>query len=89
MNEVKKDDLDKVVIKNDTLRKYFPESSTPHEMQEQIVGLLERNKSTQLVFANDALKKYFPKGYTPEQMENIVVRLLTQWQKKHQHSEER
>ena len=89
MNEVKKDELDKVVIKNDTLRKYFPESSTPREMQEQIVGLLEKNKSTQLVFANDALKKYFPKGYTPEQMENIVVRLLTQWQKKHQHSEER
>lgn len=81
--------LDKVVIKNDTLRKYFPENSTPREMQEQIVGLLEKNKSTQLVFANDALKKYFPKGYTPEQMENIVVRLLTQWQKKHQHSEER
>lgn len=89
MNEVKKDELDKVVIKNDTLRKYFPESSTPREMQEQVVGLLEKNKSTQLVFANDALKKYFPKGYTPEQMENIVVRLLTQWQKKHQHSEER
>ena len=89
MNEVKKDELDKVVIKNDTLRKYFPESSTPREMQKQIVGLLEKNKSTQLVFANDALKKYFPKGYTPEQMENIVVRLLTQWQKKHQHSEER
>lgn len=89
MNEVKKDELDKVVIKNDTLRKYFPESSTPREMQEQIVGLLEKNKSTQLVFANDALKKYFPKGYTSEQMENIVVRLLTQWQKKHQHSEER
>ena len=89
MNEVKKDELDKVVIKNDTLRKYFPESSTPREMQEQIVGLLEKNKSTQLVFANDALKKYFPKGYTPEQMENIVVRLLTQWQKKHQHGEER
>lgn len=89
MNEVKKDELDKVVIKNDTLRKYFPENSTPREMQEQIVGLLEKNKSTQLVFANDALKKYFPKGYTPEQMENIVVRLLTQWQKKHQHSEER
>ena len=89
MNEVKKDELDKVVIKIDTLRKYFPENSTPREMQEQIVGLLEKNKSTQLVFANDALKKYFPKGYTPEQMENIVVRLLTQWQKKHQHSEER
>ena len=63
MNEVKKDELDKVVIKNDTLRKYFPENSTPREMQEQIVGLLEKNKSTQLVFANDALKKYFPKGY--------------------------
>ena len=71
MNEVKKDELDKVVIKNDTLRKYFPENSTPREMQEQIVGLLEKNKSTQLVFANDALKKYFPKGYTPEQMDRL------------------
>ncbi len=36
MGEPKKDELDKVVIKkNDTLRKYFPESSTPREMEEK------------------------------------------------------
>ena len=29
MGEVKKDELDKVVIKNDTLKKYFPRSYTP------------------------------------------------------------
>ena len=29
MGEEKKDELDKVVIKNDTLRKYFPRSYTP------------------------------------------------------------
>ena len=32
MGEEKKDELDKVVIKNDTLRKYFPRSFTPKQM---------------------------------------------------------
>ena len=45
MGEPKKDELDKVVIKNDTLRKYFPESSTPREMEEKIIGLLEESKT--------------------------------------------
>ena len=40
MGEPKKDELDKVVIKNDTLRKYFPESSTPREMEEKILSLI-------------------------------------------------
>ena len=48
MGEPKKDELDKVVIKNDTLRKYFPESSTPREMEEKIIGLLEESKTEKL-----------------------------------------
>ena len=42
MGEAKKDELDKVVIKNDTLRKYFPRSYTPKQMEENIIKLLEQ-----------------------------------------------
>ena len=42
MGEEKKDELDKVVIKNDTLRKYFPRSYTPKQMEDTIIKLLER-----------------------------------------------
>ena len=34
MGEEKKDELDKAVIKNDTLRKYFPRSFTPKQMED-------------------------------------------------------
>ena len=42
MGEEKKDKLDKVVIKNDTLRKYFPRSYTPKQMEDTIIKLLEQ-----------------------------------------------
>ena len=42
MGEEKKDELDKVVIKNDTLRKYFPRSFTPKQMEDTIIKLLEQ-----------------------------------------------
>ena len=42
MGEPKKDELDKVVIKNDTLRKYFPRNFTPKQMEDTIIMLLER-----------------------------------------------
>ena len=42
MGEEKKDELDKVVIKNDTLRKYFPRSYTPKQMEDTIIKLLEQ-----------------------------------------------
>ena len=42
MNEVKKDELDHVTIKNDVLRKYFPKSYTPKQMQDTIIKLLEQ-----------------------------------------------
>ena len=42
MGEEKKDELDKVVIKNDTLRKYFPRSYTPKQMEATIIKLLEQ-----------------------------------------------
>ena len=42
MGEEKKDELDKVVIKNDTLRKYFPRSYTPKQMENTIIKLLDQ-----------------------------------------------
>ena len=42
MGEAKKDELDKVVIKNDTLRKYFPRSYTPKQMEDTIIKLLDQ-----------------------------------------------
>lgn len=41
MNKVKKSELDTVTIKNETLRKYFPRSYTPRQMEEKIIQLLE------------------------------------------------
>jgi len=42
MGEAKKDELDKVVIKNDTLKKYFPRSYMPRQMEDVIIKLLEQ-----------------------------------------------
>ena len=42
MGEAKKDELDKVVIKNDTLKKYFPRSYTAKQMEDTIIKLLEQ-----------------------------------------------
>ena len=42
MGEAKKDELDKVVIKNDTLKKYFPRSYTLRQMEDVIIKLLEQ-----------------------------------------------
>ena len=42
MGEEKTDEMDKVVIKNDTLRKYFPRSYTPKQMEDTIIKLLEQ-----------------------------------------------
>lgn len=42
MNEMKKDELDHVTIKNEVLRKYFPKSYTPKQMQDTIIRLLEK-----------------------------------------------
>ena len=42
MGEAKKDELDKVAIKNDTLKKYFHRSYTPRQMEEVIIKLLEQ-----------------------------------------------
>lgn len=41
MNETKKEELDKVTINNEVLRKYFPRSYTPKQMQDTIIKLLE------------------------------------------------
>ena len=41
MSEEKKTDLDRVTLKNETLRKYFPKSYTPKQMEDIIIKLLE------------------------------------------------
>ena len=42
MSEEKKSDLDRVTLKNDLLRKYFPKNYTPKQMQDTIIKLLEQ-----------------------------------------------
>ena len=42
MSEEKKAEMDRVTIKNDVLRKYFPKSYTPRQMEETILKLLEQ-----------------------------------------------
>ena len=42
MNEEKKSELDTVTIKNETLRKYFPRSYTPRQMEIIIIKLLDQ-----------------------------------------------
>ena len=42
MNEVKKDDMTTITIPHDVLRKYFPRSYTPQQMQDVIVKLLDQ-----------------------------------------------
>lgn len=42
MSEEKKSDLDHVTIKNEVLKKYFPKSYTPKQMEDTIVKLLEQ-----------------------------------------------
>ena len=41
MSEEKRTDLDRVTLKNETLRKYFPKSYTPKQMEDTIIKLLE------------------------------------------------
>ena len=42
MGKEKKSELDTVTIKNETLRKYFPRSYTPKQMEDTIIKLLEQ-----------------------------------------------
>ena len=42
MSEEKKVELDRVTLKNDVLRKYFPKSYTPKQMEDTIIKLLEQ-----------------------------------------------
>ena len=41
MGQEKKSEKDTVTIKNETLRKYFPRSYTPKQMEEKIIQLLD------------------------------------------------
>lgn len=42
MSEEKKADLDRVTLHNDVLRKYFPRTYTPKQMEQTIIKLLEQ-----------------------------------------------
>ena len=42
MGEEKKAEMDRVTIKNEVLRRYFPKSYTPKQMQDTIIKLLEQ-----------------------------------------------
>ena len=42
MSEEKKGDLDRVTLKSDVLKKYFPKNYTPQQMEEKIISLLEQ-----------------------------------------------
>lgn len=42
MDEMKKGDLDRITIRNDVLKKYFPKSYTPKQMEDTIIRLLEQ-----------------------------------------------
>ena len=42
MSEEKKGELDRVTIKHDVLRKYFPKSYTPKQLEDTIIKLLEQ-----------------------------------------------
>ena len=41
MSEEKKTDLERVTLKNETLRRYFPKSYTPKQMEQTIIRLLD------------------------------------------------
>ena len=41
MSEVKRADLDKITLTGERLKKYFPRSYTPQQMEETIIKLLE------------------------------------------------
>jgi len=41
MSEEKKGELDKITLTGDKIKKYFPKSYTPQQMEETIIKLLE------------------------------------------------
>ena len=42
MSEEKKEEQERITLSSDTLRKYFPRSYTPLQMQQTIIKLLEQ-----------------------------------------------
>ena len=60
MSEEKKPEVDKIVFTSDTLRKYFPRSYTPRQMQDTIAyqnACKNSDKETALIEGNDAVKR--------------------------------
>ena len=42
MSEEKKSDLDRITLKDDVLKKYFPKTYTPKQMEDTIIKLLDQ-----------------------------------------------
>ncbi len=42
LSEEKKQDLDRVTLKHDTVKKYFAKSYTPKQMEDTIIKLLDQ-----------------------------------------------
>ena len=59
MSEEKKGELDKVTLKNDVLRKYFPKSYTPKQMEDTIIKLLEQWQKKRQREAEQKKKKIY------------------------------
>lgn len=49
LSEEKKQDVNRVVLKHDILKKYFPKSYTPRQMEETIIKLLEEWKKKRII----------------------------------------
>lgn len=60
MDEEKKTDIDRVIIKQDVLRKYFPKSYTPKQMEDTIIRLLEQWQRKNRENRNGKRKRYAP-----------------------------
>lgn len=78
MNEIKKDELDHVTIKNEVLRKYFPKSYTPKQMQDTIIRLLEkwqRSKQRDLGLTSEGITL---NGYFVDHPEMVLGEITTE-----------
>ena len=62
MNEIKKEELDRVTFKTDSLRKYFPKSYTNKQMEDKIIQLLEQWQKKEKNQWKGKVKMFTPKN---------------------------
>lgn len=74
MNEVKKDTLDKVSFKTDSLRKYFPKSYTPKQMEDTIIRLLEQyQKKRENLWKGKVISRCFVKKKSSRRLSESMI----------------